>query len=332
MIRVLLSYFSKGFSMQKHKNGSPYIILPLLLLLPGCTYNPLSWIKNRSCCGSSHAGGEVLFTLNGKPVITTDTLDKDIQMIIEKRPEYEQFMKINENHFKKLVFEEKVNLALAEEWAKKNKIDSKKEFKDALELARKHLCFASLQEEVVKNLAISDEDATAFYDKSEYKAHFKTPAGVKAVAVEFNDDKQALDFLKRVRAPEANFEATAKAMQKEVSDLGLVSEHSFQVNKALKSKLLSLPTAPDMGLVKADDKTFYVYKATEKRPASETAFADLDTDKKEGIKNMMKQERFKAALDETFDKLSADFKAVKNEAYFNKDQEQPAPTTQSEAL
>ena len=319
--------------MQKHKNGSPYIILSLLLLLPGCNYNPLSWIKKDACCGdSSHDAGEVLYTLNGKPVITVGSLNKDIQMIIEKRPEYEQYMKINENHFKKLVFEEKVHLALAEDWARRNKLESSKKFKDDLEQTKKHMFFAAFQEDTAKNIAISDEDATAFYDKSEYKAHFKSPAGTKAVVVEFNDDKQALDFLKRVKAPEADFEATAKAMQKEVSDLGLVSEQSFQVNKTLKAKLLYL-SAPEVGLIKADDKTFYVYKASEKKAAADTAFADLDADKKEGIKNMMKQEHFKAALESAFEKLATEGKAVRNDAYFNKDQEAAvAPATQAEAL
>ncbi len=318
--------------MQKHKNSSPYFILSLLLLLPGCNYNPLSWIKKDSCCGDSSHGGEVLYTLNGKPVITVDSLNKDIQMIIEKRPEYEQYMKINENHFKKLVFEEKVHLALAEEWAKRNKLQASKKFQDDLDQTKKHMFFAAFQEDTAKNIAISDEDATAFYDKSEYKAHFKSPAGTKAVVVEFNDDKQALDFLKRAKAPEADFAALAKAMQKEVADLGLVSEHSFQVNKVLKAKLLSL-VAPETGLVKADDKTFYVYKASEKKAAADTAFADLDTDKKEGIKNMMKQEHFKGALESAFEKLAAEAKAVRNDAYFNKDQEAAvAPATQAESL
>ena len=319
--------------MQKHKNSSPYFILSLLLLLPGCNYNPLSWIKKDACCGdSSHEAGEVLYTLNGKPVITVGSLHKDIQMIIEKRPEYEQYMKINENHFKKLVFEEKVHLALAEDWAKRNKLESSKKFKDDLDQTKKHMFFAAFQEDTAKNIAISDEDATAFYDKSEYKAHFKSPAGTKAVVVEFNDDKQALDFLKRAKAPEADFEAIAKAMQKEVSDLGLVSEQSFQVNKILKAKLLSL-SAPEIGLIKADDKTFYVYKASEKKAAADTAFADLDADKKEGIKNMMKQEHFKAALEAAFEKLATESKAVRNDAYFNKDQEAAvAPATQAESL
>lgn len=211
--------------MHKHMNRTHFFALSSLLLLPGCSFNPLSWVKGKDACCSASDKSTALLTINGKVVISEDSLNKEIQSIIEKNPQYEQYMKINENHFRKLVFDEKKSYALAEEWAKRNKVENKPEFKEALDQAKKHMFVGLLQKEVADGIMISDEEAAEFYNKSEYKTHFKSE------------------------------------------------------------------------------------------------FADLDAQKKDAVKNMMKQEKFKAALESVFANIEKEAKIVVNEDFFK---EKPA--------
>jgi hypothetical protein len=190
--------------MQKHMNRTHFFALSLLLLLPGCKFNPLSWFRGGDSCCDGKDSSTVLLRVNGKAVITEDSLNKEIQNIIAKNPQYAQFMSINEAHFKKLVFDEKKAFILAEEWIKRNKMHESPDFIEALKQAKQHISIGMCQKHVLDNITITDEEATEFYNKNDYKTHFKA---------EYAElDEQKKEAVKNMIKQQEKFKAALEAI------------------------------------------------------------------------------------------------------------------------
>ncbi len=320
------------------------LLLSSLLLLSGCLPD---WGKKAGdCTGCStdvasadrKVGGEVLLTINGK-ARTTEDFETFWQEFLSSDPQaalMAQFMpNAREEMFKNYETEE-----LIKEWIKSNKKDKDADYvkaqKKAHQQADRTLNITAFKDDAVKNLDMSDAGLQSFYEENRDKnAVFQQPPflvtaeGVKAQQVIFTDEKSAKDFADRAKKPGANFVNLAKAVKKEVKDLGLVTAQSRTVEPTVRVRLKDMQEGT-VDVVNVGPKQFAVVKAGAKQQNKFAGFNEPNV--KEALKEVMPQMKAYEAIMARVEDLKKEYKVedAKGQEFFKKEAEEKKAKMQEE--
>lgn len=301
------------------------LLVSSLALLSGC-----DWFKQSDCPSCDHhasataapSADDVLLEINGKPAVTKQKFDEFYDSVLASDPQSGFTPGIAQKIFAYLE-----QAALMDASIKKDKKDLdpeyKKKLEQAFELARIPVNAEFFQQEIINTIDVSDAALEAFYaeqlDKNPTlgRPPFMTKAGgIKVDAIEFNDDKSAKEFLNKVQKPGADFAALAKADNKKVQDLGVVSAQS-RADMAVIAKAKDLqPNAIEK--VNLSNGKFMVIKGVGARQNPESvSFADIVAD--ENLKGYLKQIKQSAEIQplmmKKFDDIKKDLNVVPNMKY-----------------
>lgn len=313
------------------------LLISTLAMLSGC----LDWFnKGKPACpacepttrvdgtygAETATGGETLLTLRNKPVITTSSFEEYWQELLKSDPNLESMLPFMPNA-RYEVFKNAAMEKVIQEWVhtsgKYKDPEYQKKLAKQRALADRMVALQTFQEELIKTIDTSDAALEKFYADNKAKnavfqqaPFLQSPKGFKVQAVQFNDEKQAKDFLARTQKQKADFGALAKAAKKEVKDLGVISAQSRNVDFAIKEKVKDMKS-DEIALVSGPNKQFTVIKTGQEEEAKYAPFAEV----KEGVKQAKLQVEFGDKFTARIEELKKEYGAVETKDFFEKEKE-----------
>lgn len=304
-----------------------------LSLLSGCGWMSSSKDAKQNDIAQSSVVNkdEILLTIDGKPVLTVQEYEDQLDAARQANREIEMILQMLPNAEREHIFKVFETGQVLKKWAEQEGVTSTPEFKkqqkmmyDAMDL---QLCTMAFYD---KNpLQISDSDVKEFYTtKKDSIPGLKIAEGGVTVAHARFDSKAAADkFLEKVKEVKdiAKFKTAAEAEQLAVSD-AIINEKSPQ-SDSLKSAVLAIKHFPKVEVVKIGDNAFWVVFASEK---SEAQYHDLKNPQvQEGLKSMMSNERRQKQLEDGVEKMKKDMNVQVNDEYFENKENQKRAAMES---
>lgn len=302
--------------MIKHRSKSVYYLslIGLTAGLVGC-FN-----KSKQCCDavveiSANDKSVVLLTVDGKPRVTVDTLEKDLNEIAEMDQQAKMMLQFDPEGTKERMFDEQKRMAVVQEWANQNGVRDKEEYQKKLARIVNHVKKQLDFEQFLKAHAVEVDAAEVqkYYDDNKEQDYriLVSPAGVKAQGIEFDTKAKADEFAAAATSVSA-FEKVAKDRKLTPRSLGVVNDRSY-VDSAVKTALTAAKHVPAVLVVKcADSKKFMVVAAMSKEQAK---YQDFDK-VKEAIEQMLKQKKMVEMLEVKIPAYTELYKIVENKDYF----------------
>lgn len=297
-----------------------------LSLLSGCGWMSSSKdAKKEDAAQSSVANtGDVLLSIDGKPVLTVQEYEDQLDAARQANREIEMILQMLPNAEREHIFKIFETGQVLKKWAEQQGITNTPEFKkqqkmmhDAMDL---QLCTMAFYD---KNpVQISDADVKEFYEakKDSIPGLKLAEGGVTVAHVRFESQADAEKFLEKAKEVKdlAKFKSLGQADKLTVTDT-VVNEKSSQ-SDALKSAVLAVKHFPKVEIVKIGDNAFWVVFASGK---SEAQYHDLKNPQvQEGLKSMMSNERRQKQLEDGVEKMKKDMNVVVNDSYFENKENQ----------
>jgi len=298
------------------------VVLLSLILLPGCGI--LDFFKKKEepqKVEAVKAEGVVLCSIDSKPVIHEGSFNKNINQMLQASPYFRGAgadalpLSIKRKFFDELVKQELIIVD-----ANKGNIEKDAEFIKAYhemkDLLKRSLKIQFFEKKLYDGIKIEASDVQKHY--SENKEHYvKVAGGVLVSGIKFDQDAQATSFVGNVKSHVDEFDKLAKENKSgKFKEFGRVSKESRGFNfeavpAPIKEAVLAAHKLPMVEKVKVG-KEFWVIKAADKK---ETVYFNLDEIKQQ-IEGMLKNNKFKDALDGKIKELRGSHAVVVNEDYF----------------
>jgi hypothetical protein len=349
-------FFKKGLPKMKMKciydNSTLQCIflLSLLCLLPGCAI--LDWFKekfggakspnaqvvpqqtNNHQAVMATQAENVLVTMNGKPVITTEILKSEKEELMESNPQLRSIMAfIDAKQLDRNLVEGLTSQAIVDRFIAEHNINTTKEYQQELERAIKSIKqmlnakFFSQHFDV----SVSDSDVRNFYEQNKQSMPnlIISRGGIKTTGVKFEQESVAKDFLTKAQStgnlPDAATKANMPADH--IKDFNVVNEQSIGIDTALRDKIITLKQVPTIELIKIDDNTFWVVHASEKEEPKYQPFEQVQNN----LKMILEKEKRTEMFEQEINRLKDKYNVVIREDYFKAD-EQPTTEVHEEDL
>ncbi len=296
-------------------------ILLSLALFPGCGLleKKKEEPKKVEAAGMAKGEGAVLCSINGSPAIHEGDFIKNINQMLQSSPYFRGAgadalpASIKRKFFDELVKQE---LIIAD--ANKSDIEKDPEFvktfDEMRELLKRSLKIQFFEKKLYDAIKVDASDIEKHY--KENKEHYvKVAGGVLVSGIKFDQDGQASAFLNSVKA--GDFDKLAKENKTgKYKEFGRVSKEARGFNlevvpAPIKEAALAANKLPMLEKVKVG-KEFWVIKAADKK---DTVYFGLDEIKPQ-IEGMLKNNKFKDALDNKLKELRGSYSIVVNEDYF----------------
>ena len=256
---------------------------------------------------------DVLLTIDGKPALTVDEYEQQLQEAAASSPQLEMMLQMSPNVEYDFIFNQLKMAKLINHWAHATGLTATEEFKKdrarIQEMLDTQLCVQCYEK--AHPINITDADIKAFYDqeKDTLPGLLVAPGGVKTEAVKFDTQDAAQLFYDTVKSTQGDLDTIAKDQKLSVSNF-VINETTFY-GKPLKDFVLQLTSFPALNMIKSDD-AYWVVKAVEKVAPKYQDFEKV----KEGLRNYVQQQRKDESMKEATAKFEADYKIVENKEYF----------------
>lgn len=315
----------KGMTMKEVKYCKQSLLLVPMLMLPGCwtsqekdrRQEPIE-VENVAAAMTEKTvqdGSPALMKMNGRPLITLNSINADFDRLLEENPQFKQVLAFMPdaklNFFQGMVSQEVIN-----EYVHKNKIDQSPEYQKELEKTIeqvKHML--NMNYFNARHPAeVSEAEIRRFYDENKDKIPnlMESRGGVKAEGVSFANEDDARAFLTKAK------EASQESLEKLATDAGfadryqdfkLVNLQSAQVEPTLKAHIAKLSRFPALELFNADGK-WWVVKAYSK---TEPIYVPFDQVKPMLEEHLQKQKQAEV-LEKVLDKYKKEYNVEINDA------------------
>jgi len=315
-----------------------YFILTMVpvLFLSGCTWfgGGDEAAKDDVQVGASNfetakdmPAGVLALWQDGTPMLTEKEFNEVLEMAMKEQPELQGLAEAFMPMLKRQLFNTLIQHKIIEKWVKNKGLDKSADYKNKIE----QLIKAITQKVNVEFFArqfeytLTDKDLRNYFNENKDRVALITKGGVKAVGVKFDKEADAEAFLKKAQANVADFVKLIEAdekLKKNMEDFFYVNDDSRQLAKKLRDAILAMNKFPMVGIVKVDDKTFWVVNATEKKDTQYRTFDEM----KEQLENMVKQTKQGEALMGKLQELQKEYGVkIKEDAFMPPKKAMPAP-------
>ena len=299
-------------------------VLVSLSFLPGCGLLDSSKgtsAEDGAAAGSSAAPltGEVLVTMKGKPVITTDTLSVEREKFLKANPQIRQALAFmpDPKEFDRNLVDGLIGQKIADEYVMSHGINQtaayKVELQDLFESMERILNAKYFGEHLT--VVVPDSEVKAFYDanKDKLRGVMTSPGGVMASGIEFDNNAAARAFVSRAKTAPGGFKKTAQddGLNAKIKDFKLVNSQSIGVDPVLRDKIVAMKTVPSVDVVEANGK-FWVVNATGKEEPKFIPYEQV----KDKLKQELEQNKRVELFEKEINKLRQEYNVEVNEGYF----------------
>ncbi|RTL06073.1 peptidyl-prolyl cis-trans isomerase [Candidatus Dependentiae bacterium] len=302
------------------------IILTILLGVAGYMYHkkgmPLGYDSKQNSAidagtATKNLTGKPLVTMDGKVIITVDSLETEKQKIFKANPQIEKisaYMNINQSLLYGLT-----NYAVIDKYIEESGIKNTDNYKTDLQ---------DSYNDVVRMIntkyfsqkypsTVTESDVKKFYEENkDLSANFIiAKGGIKAIEVSFDQEAKANEFAQKVRAKNGNVTTVAQENgieESKIKDLGLVHDQSIAIDAAVKKAILQITQFPTVVVVKTTDNKFSVVVTNGKE---ETKYRPYEQVKAQ-LKEYLEKEKQGKAIDDAINELKKTYNVVIDESFF----------------
>ena len=308
-------------------------VLVSLSFLPGCALFDSSKGKSAEDGAASGASaapltGEVLVTMKGKPVITTDTLSVEREKFLKANPQIRQALAFmpDPKEFDRNLVDGLIGQKIADEYVMSHGINQtaayKTELQDLFESMERILNAKYFGEHLT--VVVPDSEVKAFYDanKDKLRGVMTSPGGVMAVGIEFDNNAAARAFVSRAKTAPGGFKKIAQddGLSAKIKDFKLVNGQSIGIEPILRDKIVAIKTVPSVEVIEVNGK-FWVVNATGKEEPKFIPYEQV----KDKLKQELEQNKRVELFEKEINKLRTEYGVEVNEDYFKGATQQEMP-------
>jgi hypothetical protein len=306
-----------------HKNMLIGGVFATLSFLPGCALLDMfkggnAATESRSSDGQAAMTGEVLVSIKGRPVITTDTLAVEKEKFFKSNPQFADALRhMNPKEFERNLLEGLIGQCVADEDIISNKIHESERYKAELKEIQKtmeRMLNAKFFNEKV-TISIADSEVKAFYDanKDKMQGVLLSQGGIAAQGIEFNNAVDARAFVTKAKSAQKDFKKAAQedGLTAKIKDFKLVNAQSVGMDEVLRDKIVAMRTVPTIEMIEANGK-FWVVAATGKEEPKYRPFEEI----KDRLKPQIEQNKRVEMLEKKINELRKEYGVTVNEEYF----------------
>jgi hypothetical protein len=317
---------------KSHKNKLFGGVIVTLSLLPGCWL--LDSFKGK---GNEEAmeqaatmdmtpaespvamAGDVLVTMDGKPIITTSILAVEKENIFKSNPQIKAAIAfMDPKVLDRNLTEGLVSQAVVDRFVTDAQLNQsaayKTELKDAFKAIERMLNAKYFSQKF--NVAVSDSEARSFYDanKDVVQGLLISHGGIAAMGIPFDDEATAQAFKASVRSAQAaDFKNAAQqaGLSGKMKDFKIVNGQSIGIEPLLRDQIVTIKTVPSLEVIAANN-SFWVVDAISKEEPKYRPFDQIKDNIKEELEKNKRAEMFEKEIS----RLKQDYNIVVNEDYF----------------
>ena len=290
-----------------------------LILLPGCSILDFIKSKMNSSDLPKHVStastkkiiddtSKVLLSIDGKTIITENEFDVYYEQFVSTNPQLQSMIQFMPNA-KKEIFNGMANERILIAWGEKNNIhetnDYKKELDQAVRMIKTNLAAKSFEKDVIGTIEVSDKEMRSYYDAHKDPELIVAPGGIKAEGKQFDSKELAQSFFDKVKDDAKGFKAAAG---KDVKDFAPINKVSFDIDSAVKDRILAVTAFPKVLMVKASDGKYWVVAALKKEEGQYRSFDEV----KEGLKKMIEREKTMKIYTDKISHLKKEYKVIED--------------------
>jgi len=298
------------------------LLLPLAFL-PGC--GPLAWIKNKlngtsqsSSSPAIHvdANDEVLFTLDGKPLITVKTLDRDFDQLLKDNPQLQAVLPLMENA-KHDIFMGMVNQEMVNKYIEDKGVNNTKEYQDEWERMLRSVRYMLNTKYFAAQhpVNITDAEVKKYYEenKETMPGLLVSRGGVNATGVAFDKEVDAKAFADKAKGKD--FAATVReaGLNNKLRDFKGVSATTAGMDAGLRDKIVAIKTFPVVTVIKAEGK-YWVIHVSGTQGAQYCPYDQA----KPSLQQYVEKEKRTEMFEKEINRLKGQYNVIINEDYFKK--------------
>ena len=303
-------------------------VFATLSFLPGCAL--LDMFKgnsenvateSRAADGQAALTGEVLVSIKGKPVITTDTLAVEKEKFFKSNPQFADALRhMNPKEFERNLLEGLIGQCVADEDIISNKIHESERYKTELKEIQKtmeRMLNAKFFNEKV-TVSVSDAEVKAFYDqhKDKMQGVLLSPGGNLAQGIEFANAADARAFLAKAKMiKDFQKAAVEDKLTGKIKDFKLVNAQSIGIDEVLRDQIVATKTVPTIEMIEANGKS-WVVAVTAKEEPKYIPFEQI----KDRLKPQFEQNKRVEILEKRINELRKEYGVTVNEEYFRPEQ------------
>lgn len=301
----------------------------VIALLAGCTWFKKKDVETTKAGSEAASSGASLCSINGEPVISESEFLNNLNQMIQANPYFRGASADTlPKELQRKFFEQLTMQAVIEKYSVKNNVEKDPEYIKAYneteKLLKRSLMVQIFEKHIYDGLSIPDAEISKYFDEN--KSRFvKVAGGVLAMGARFESDAEASSFLGSIKGNLDEFEKEAKATKAaKFRDFGRVSKEvrgmQYDVVPApIKDAVLGMSKLPGIEKIKSGGE-YWVVKAWDKKDTVLFEMAEV----KSHIEGILKNNKFKDALEKRMKDLKGEFKVVVNEEYFKEKNAAPA--------
>ncbi len=298
----------------------------LVITLPSCA--PIKWIKEKFGMSSNDnvvsvstgddglvSEGEVLVSMDGKAIISTKSLERDFEQLLEENPQLKSVLTYMPDA-KYNFLQGMVSQAVVDKYVEEKKIDQSAAYKEDMNRMMRSVRrmlntkYFGLEHPV----AVADADIEKFYNenKDSMPDLMISRGGVKAMGISFDKEDAARAFASKAKGRDFAKAAKEAGMADKVRDFKLVNSQSIGMDNAVKNKVAAMKQFPAVEVIRGDDKAFWVVNATEAQAPTYRPLEQV----KSGLKQFIEKEQRMAVLDKEISQLKQKYQVSINDNFF----------------
>lgn len=287
-----------------------------LALLPGCAVLDMfksSPVEEKAASAtvteqtesveSKMLTGEIVATLDGTPIVTSDSLEAEKDNLIKSKPELKAMLSfmdpnmLNKNLTEGLVSQEVVNKYVVDKGIDKS-ADYQKELADLVKNMRKILNVKFFSQQF--DVSVSEKEARQFYDenKNSIPDLMLSQGGVTAKGIEFASKEDGQEFMNLVKAAGNDLAGVAQqqGVASSVKDFNGITAQSMGIDKQLKDKILATKTVPSVELVTSSTGAAWVIQIMSKNEPQYVPFEQVSQNIKQLLENNKRNEKIESEI------------------------------------
>lgn len=325
-------------SKTENKSVISLLLVGSLFMLTGCLgekEKPTNVMEDQVNESQKSGNGEVLLTINGKPVLYSEDYEDQKMMAQQSNQQLNMILQMIPDAEFNMLFKSIEAGHLMKEWVLRSGIDQKAElikqrrqYHDAIDLQ----LYMKYYEDA-HPIYVAEEEAEAFYKakRDQIPGLILSPASVDIVYVKFTTKAAAENFAGKVRdGSEKHFKLASKEADVKTETMTVKADDN-SVNESLKNIALAATKFPSKEIVKMDDSSYWVVGMLKKKDVEYRTFETPEV--KQGITKMCRDEKREAELTKQIEKLNSEYEVVENKAYFeNKKQNQTNALKKAEQI
>lgn len=301
----------------ENKSVLSFLLISSLFILSGCFGQKAKEQAQESVAESAAEKGELLLSIDGKPVLYANDFEEQKQMLQQSNQQLNMILQMMPDAAYSMLFKSMEAGLLIKEWAVRAGVEEKDDFAKRRRLAHEQIDLNLYMEEFMKAhpIEVSDHEAMQFYKekRDQIQGLVTVPASVEVVYANFATKAQAEEFASTARdGSDKHMKMAAKNANIKLETMTISADSSC--NDMLKQVALNAAKFPAKEIVKVDDTSYMVVGLLKKHEAQYHSFDSPQV--KEFMKKSCRDAKREAELAKDIEKLRNTYTVVENKSYF----------------